>query len=543
VEGQAASGSWTYTPQVDPTLCNDPDRRVLQVTGGVPLQGASTPVTEWTRTMPWNAHMDGDNSISQFAVLGLRAAQRCSVPIPKETWSRAAAWFRRGQRESGAFGYSTGADGYGSMTLAGVCGLAITTHELGNEKFTQDEGVRRGLAWMRAHFSMQENPEHNGYLYYYLYSLERTGRILDREVMCGQEWYPLGVRQLLAAQRPDGSWDGSLGGESPRLATSFALLFLTRATQQLKVELKHGGPGTLLTFAQAAPGARTYVILDASGSMLDELLGHTKFELARTAVQDVFAGLAPGTLLALRVYGHRKRAIDEGADEDTELLLPMGPFVHEALVEKLRVLRARGKTPLTLSLRQAAADLGSSAQGPTTVVLLTDGGEDTLPRQNPVAAAAELAKIPGLKLHVVGFDIHRDDWRQQLLAMAAAGHGTYFPAAGTDLVGELRAAVLQVPEGFTLLDAAGKEIARGRFGDRLQLQEGHYRLATTFGGRPFAADLWINTESTTAVVFDGAQALAVQQGQPGQALCPACGKPVPDGAKFCPACGKKVGDR
>jgi len=48
--------------------------------------------------------------------------------------------------------------------------------------------------------------------------------------------------------------------------------------------------------------------------------------------------------------------------------------------------------------------------------------------------------------------------------------------------------------------------------DRLQLAEGRYRLETAFGGRAFAADLWINTEATTAVVFAGAQALAVEQG-------------------------------
>ncbi|HLQ38593.1 MAG TPA: VWA domain-containing protein, partial [Planctomycetota bacterium] len=502
-------------------------------------------VQEWERVLPWIKHQDGDNSISQFAVLGLRAAQRCSVPVPKETWRRAAGWFQRGQRQNGGFGYNTsGSDAHGSMALAGIGGLAITAHMLGDEQFAYNLALRRGLAWMRAHFALDKNPESGSYLYYYLYSLERIGRILDRELLCGQEWYPLGCKQLLAAQLADGSWDDTPGGENPRLATSFALLFLTRATAQLEVELKRGGTGTLLTCAQAAPGARIYVILDASGSMLDDLDGHTKFELARTAVEEVFAGLAPGTQIALRAYGHRKRAVDKGADEDTELLLPMGPLDRAQFVGKLKGLRARGKTPLTRSLRAAAADLGSGAsQGPTTVVLLTDGGEDTMPRLDPVAAARELARIPGLKLHVVGFDIQRDDWRQQLLAMAGAARGNYWPAGSADLVRDLRAAVLQMPDGFVLRDAAGAEVKNGSFGDRLQLAEGRYRLETAFGGRAFAADLWINTEATTAVVFAGAQALAVEQGAPGQTLCPGCRKPLPPGAKFCAECGAKVGDR
>jgi hypothetical protein len=541
VEGQSARGSWGYSPAVDPALCNDPDRTVLQVSGGVALSGTPEPVPEWQRQTPWNAHEDGDNSVSQFALLGLRSAQNCSVPVPKETWQRAAGWYQRGQRQGGTHGYQlTGSDGYGSMTLAGICGLAITAHELGNKDFAKAESVRKGLGWMRAHFAVDKNPESGSYLFYYLYSLERTGRILDREVLCGREWYALGVQHLLALQKADGSWDNQAGGELPPLATSFALLFLTRSTQQLAVELKRGGSGNLLTHARAAPGSRLYVILDASGSMLETMQGRTKFELAREAVEEVLATLPPGPQVALRVYGHRKRSVDQGAENDTELLLPFQPFDREVFFAKLRSLRARGRTPLHLSLTEALKDLKGGGSGPTSVVLLTDGGDDC--RRDPVPAAAELGKA-GVRLHVVGFDIQREDWQRQLRAMAEKGHGDYFPCAGVELASELRAAVLQAPAGFKLCDDAGAVVKEARFGETLHLPEGHYRLETRFSGTEFAASFWINTEATTAVVFDGSAAMAVRQGASGELLCPSCQKPVAKGAKFCGQCGGKLEGR
>jgi hypothetical protein len=73
------------------------------------------------------------------------------------------------------------------------------------------------------------------------------------------------------------------------------------------------------------------------------------------------------------------------------------------------------------------------------------------------------------------------------------------------------------------------------------LPEGRYRLSTTFGGKAFASDLWINTEADTAVVFAGAAALAVVQGQSGLPLCAACGKPLAADARFCASCGARTG--
>ncbi len=79
----------------------------------------------------------------------------------------------------------------------------------------------------------------------------------------------------------------------------------------------------------------------------------------------------------------------------------------------------------------------SSEKNPVTLLLLTDGGEDTFkPRGNPIKACEDLAKVKNMTFHIVGFDINQPDWSAQLQAMAQAAGGRYWPAArGADLSG------------------------------------------------------------------------------------------------------------
>jgi hypothetical protein len=299
-----------------------------------------------------------------------------------------------------------------------------------------------------------------------------------------------------------GRWESKQDDEKPRLATSFALLFLTRATPSLNVASKRGGNGTLRTAAAASSDRRIYIILDASGSMIDMMGDKRKFDVARVAVQTLIEGLPDGTEVGLRVYGHRKSSIDQGADQDTELVIPFGPLNKKNFLGKLKALRPRGRTPLTLSLNEARKDL-PRAGDPITIVLLTDGGEDTFPRQDPVKAAKEFSKSPNLKLNIVGFDVaNHPEWTKQLHDMTTAAAGRYYPAAeGETLMKSLRSAVYGTPDNFTVAQG-DKEVGKGEFGSSMTLPEGKYRLQTDYGGKTFHQDFWINTDAVTVVVFD-----------------------------------------
>ncbi|MFN0060727.1 MAG: VWA domain-containing protein [Planctomycetota bacterium] len=565
VELQGSGGSWGYGRGITEEVFSEAAATTaLSVFGGTDPDEPTENSNRLERKTEWNDSANGDNSVSQFALLGLRAASRWHLPASPEVWRRCLAAYRSRQCADGGWSYETNnTSSYGSMTCAGLCALAICSDQLGVAEPMQDEQVRRGLAWLANEFSIVANPRYGSrYHYYYLYSVERVGRILDTEFIGSHEWYPLGAKFLVNAQRPDGRWVEADDSEDPRLATSFALLFLTRATRTLRPEIERHGSGELRTTLTAAPPKRLYIILDASGSMLGELDGRLKFDCARAATAALLALVPAGTQTALRVYGHRRRAIDPGADEDSELLIPMSPYDAVRWKTVLETLRARGKTPLAYSIEQAAQDLGGlqSATDDTLVVLLTDGGEDTAQRRDPVRAAEALGRLRGIKFHVLGFDVNRDDWTAQLKNIAAATNGQYwFAAQPDDLLRTLRAALFGDPETFAILNADAKEVQRGRFGDSNRLPEGAYTFVTQFDDREFRQPFWINTNAATTITFDASRVrvdttatkittrlrpVANPEESNADATparhCANCKDSLAPDAKFCGACGKKV---
>lgn len=92
--------------------------------------------------------------------------------------------------------------------------------------------VNDGFAWLAEHFSVEKNPDHDAWHYYYLYGLERAGVLAERDVVGKHDWYREGAALLLAQQQGHGGWHTPSDGTE--VATCFALLFLTRATVPVK---------------------------------------------------------------------------------------------------------------------------------------------------------------------------------------------------------------------------------------------------------------------------------------------------------------------
>ena len=499
VEAQSDDGSWHYTEDVPKEQLQARDGRVLQVAGGRPFDGSPVMFTKLERQRPFGSR-SGDNSTTQFALLGLHAAALNGIGIPAPTWQRANACVRERQNPDGGFSYSgeRGAASSGSMTAAGLSMLLLSERD--EQKARAQPEVERAEQWLDRRFTVETNPGGFTNVGYWRYGIERTGRLLGRERLGRHDWFALGAAHLLAQQKPAGNWEDV--PVRPVQDTSFALLFLTRATRPLRVELQRGGLGVLTTAVIAPPPNRVYVVLDASGSMLEQVNGQGKFQGAVAALEDLVAKLPAGTSFALRAYGHRLRATEKGADADTELLLPFAPLDVGRVRSVLAGLRARGRTPLALSMAKAREDIAQQPAAATTLVLLTDGGEDPQSKRDPRSEAAELQRA-GVTLFVVGFDIRRDDWNQQLREVAARGAGSYIAAAdGQQLRARVLEAVVGLPGPFRLFDAAGKQVAEGSFGDTLRLPEGNYRLSTDYGGREVWSGLWVNTDVTTRVVFD-----------------------------------------
>src|SRR5690606_12555196 len=97
--------------------------------------------------------------------------------------------------------------------------------------------VQAGLDWLGERFSVRVNPGASGSstLYYYLYALERVGRMTGRRFIGEHDWYRAGAERLLALQDDfQGFWAGVGFGEDDRnVTTSFALLFLAKGKRQI----------------------------------------------------------------------------------------------------------------------------------------------------------------------------------------------------------------------------------------------------------------------------------------------------------------------
>lgn len=190
----------------------------------------------------------GDNSNSQFAALGLRAANDAGVLLPKDVLLQARKWWYDSQqpeaqdRDPGAAGWSYGAKdnfhSYGSMTAGAVGTLAIYDYLL-EGSWKTDKIAQKGLDWIARHFTVSENPgpaESHAFggenKYYYLYAISRMGTYCGQDAFGRHDWYAEGTTAILAAQASDGSWK-----ENDAVCdTCFAILFLRRAARPLAVE-------------------------------------------------------------------------------------------------------------------------------------------------------------------------------------------------------------------------------------------------------------------------------------------------------------------
>jgi Ca-activated chloride channel family protein len=497
VETQGPKGTWTYKNEVALTLAPVPPEvkeSAITVSGGEPLEGAPKGEDLVRKGVCKNPE-DGDTSCTQFAVLGLHAAARCGFRVPREVWERCLKAVESRQNPDGGWAYyDPGSVSYGSMTCAGICTEALCRFYLGDRSYLGAPSIQSGLAWMAKNFSPSANPQSPRWLLYYLYSVERLGVFAATESFGEHRWYPMGAKHLVGAQKPEGYWETT--EEEKLRGTSLALLFLTRATTPVQV-LKRGGSGWLETHL-VTDRINIMFILDASGSMRDEMDGKEKFQIVKDVVESIARKLPEESLVGLRVYGHRKSALDDNADLDSELVIPVGPLNVETFVDRVRSLKCKGMTPLTYSLTEAMKDVsGVSGDAEIITVLLTDGGETTRGAKPPEAAAKLAASRKGMKVHVVGFDIYDDDWREQLEKTASAGKGTYFHARkARDLLNALSLATSGTSD-YILRDASGKEFLKGKIGDRQRLTEGRYVLSMDIGGQKAEETVWINTEVTS----------------------------------------------
>ncbi len=219
--------------------------------------------------------INGDGSNTQFAMLALHEAERAGVSADDSTWKLARDyWISNGiQKQDGAFVYDAQAAPTGSMTCAGTASLIIARERLssgdasivgdglsccsqGGDTDEKNEkaalAIEQGLNWLGAKFTVHTNPNTLGlrgvgksypHLLYWLYGVERVGRMSGRRFLSSHDWYREGADFLVSEQKKSihGSWSGTGAAENnPIVGTSLALLFLSKGRRPVVVsKLRH----------------------------------------------------------------------------------------------------------------------------------------------------------------------------------------------------------------------------------------------------------------------------------------------------------------
>jgi Domain of unknown function (DUF4159)/A-macroglobulin TED domain len=201
----------------------------------------------------------GDGSNTQYALLGLNAASEVGIQVKPEVWILSRRYWEQYQHNDGSWGYTPGGrmPASASMSCAGISSLIITgLKRFQGQEFLNGDRIEncgkggfninldRGINWLSRNFSVREN---NGsgqiWKFYYIYGLERAGRLSGQRFFGEHDWYREGAEELVKTQDFDGFWTG-FGQEQPTVATSFALLFLAKGRAPVLInKLRHNPKG------------------------------------------------------------------------------------------------------------------------------------------------------------------------------------------------------------------------------------------------------------------------------------------------------------
>lgn len=197
------------------------------------------------------------------------------------------------------------------------------------------------------------------------------------------------------------------------------------------------GLGTLGSATHATAQENVMVVFDGSNSMWGQIEGVAKIEIARDTIGTLLGGWTDDRQVGLMAYGHRRR----GDCGDIETLVEPQAGTTADIIERVKAISPRGKTPLTDAVEAAAKAL-SFEDTTATVVLISDGLESCDRDPCELARALEKGGV-GFTAHVVGFGIGSDQDVGSLSCLAEETGGVFIEASNAD---ELETALSNVSD-------------------------------------------------------------------------------------------------
>jgi RHS repeat-associated protein len=241
----------------------------------------------------WNSG-DSDNSVTQWPILGIEAAEYNWGIIPPEFVKRELELFLTySQDASGGWGYSA-PDGSNNFSHAGaaIAGLSYIGFD------TSDPRIARGLNWMNTNWNASTWGGTIWINKYAMYAVAKGLRTASPAVtMVGaHDWYTEFTQSLIAGQNSEGYWPSTSPWTSGLLLdTAFSILvlepsILSRPPVAVLTASPQGArPGQVFTF----DGSRSYH-LDSTRAIVEYTFhfgdGTTYTETAASAPDGAFDG-------------------------------------------------------------------------------------------------------------------------------------------------------------------------------------------------------------------------------------------------------------
>lgn len=491
----------------------------------VPLRDEDAPRSSKGTRRRSRPNGDGDNSNTQFALLGMWAGGRHGYDS-NGSLEAIEAHFRKSQISTGRWGYAPGDMGRDSMTCAGLMGLAISSARpaLAERQTARARGAALAAdpAFVAALKAVSTDARKIGHQsdIYYLWSLERVCVALGLRDLDGFDWYSSGASELLRRQDPDGGWPNEQWGRLPN--TCLALLFLRKANLAFELDrvlrLPETRPTrpTVLALASPDPEPPTK---DAAGSDAKVTVTGTSdssfpeiavdFEIKRpdgSFVTDATKGDikvtedgTPVDVLRLQsptarearpitavLVVDRSRSMEE-EDRISGLKKAVGTFLDGLPAGSKVAVIAFGSEVTLLSpftedfakVREAvnrltpagatryydavaeALELIAREQGRRAVLALTDG-EDTFSQNADLDGVVIAARRVGVPIHTLGLGSEEEIESDALRQLATQTRGQYYSARQADQLRSIYEELAQrLRSSYTLVYQTSRKLPDG----------------------------------------------------------------------------------
>jgi hypothetical protein len=156
---------------------------------------------------------DADTSVAGAVLVGMLAARNAGLEVPDEAIDRALGYFQKMTSGSGQVAYS----GLGFDDSVARVSIASLVHSIARRKDVKEYDLT--AAYLKARLDQMTADNWAEYTRYY-----QAQALFQADFEDWQKWNKLLIRQLKQMQQGNGSFRGTMGGET--LDTSLSLLAL-----------------------------------------------------------------------------------------------------------------------------------------------------------------------------------------------------------------------------------------------------------------------------------------------------------------------------